>query len=343
MDIRIVLIPLTVAFGLGVFLGPFLIPMLRRLKFGQSIRQEGPESHLQKQGTPTMGGLNILTAMVLTAVPFSSYFILNKSDSAINADLFFLIFATLGYGIIGFLDDYIKVVMKRSLGLTVTQKLFGQLFIGLVLFWVLMEVRISPEVQAITGKSFIYSIHIPGTSYVLEMNWLYLPFLLFILIGFSNGVNLTDGLDGLLGGTAAIAYGAYAIIGMVQSNYTVAIFSMAMVGALLGFLVFNAHPAKVFMGDTGSLALGGGLAALSVITKTELLLPIIGGVFVMETLSVMIQVTSFKLRGKRVFRMTPLHHHYELKGWSEWRVVLTFWGAGLILAAIGVYIEVFLK
>ncbi|SFJ04634.1 phospho-N-acetylmuramoyl-pentapeptide-transferase [Thermoflavimicrobium dichotomicum] len=337
LDIRIVLIPLTVAFGLGVFLGPFLIPMLRRLKFGQSIRKEGPQAHLKKAGTPTMGGIIILTAMVLTAVPFSSYFLLNKSDSVINADLFFLIFATLGYGIIGFLDDYIKVVMKRSLGLTANQKLLGQLFIGLVLFWVLLEVR------AISAENFIYTIHIPGTDYVLEMNWLYLPLLLFILIGTSNAVNLTDGLDGLLGGTAAIAYGAYAVIGMVQNNYTVAIFSIAMVGALLGFLVFNAHPAKVFMGDTGSLALGGGLAALSVITQTELLLPIIGGVFVAETLSVMIQVTSFKLRGKRVFRMTPLHHHYELKGWSEWRVVVTFWFVGLILAIIGVGIEVFLK
>jgi phospho-N-acetylmuramoyl-pentapeptide-transferase len=335
IDIRIILIPLTVAFGLGVFLGPFLIPMLRRLKFGQSIRKEGPEAHLKKSGTPTMGGMIILFAIVLTVIPFSSYFLLNKSGSVINPDLFFLIFATMGYAIIGFLDDYIKVVMKRSLGLTASQKLLGQLFIGIVLFAVLVKVRD-------TSEGFVYYLHIPATEYMLELNWFYFPFLIFILIGFSNATNLTDGLDGLLGGTAAIAYGAYAIIGMVQNNYTVAIFSIAVVGALLGFLVFNAHPAKVFMGDTGSLALGGGLAALSVITHTELLLPIIGGVFVAETLSVMIQVTSFKTRGKRVFRMTPLHHHYELKGWSEWRVVVSFWGAGLILAIIGVYIGVLL-
>jgi phospho-N-acetylmuramoyl-pentapeptide-transferase len=166
---------------------------------------------------------------------------------------------------------------------------------------------------------------------------------MLMMIGSSNAVNLTDGLDGLLAGTAAIAYGAYAIIGLVQSNYTVAIFSAAVVGALLGFLVFNAHPAKVFMGDTGSLALGGGLAALAIITKTELLLLVIGGVFVLEALSVMIQVTSFKLRGKRVFRMSPLHHHFELGGWSEWRVVTTFWFVGFLFAGLGIYLEVFLQ
>lgn len=337
IDIRIILIPLAVAFGIGVLLGPMVIPILQRLKFGQSIREEGPEAHLKKAGTPTMGGTFILIAVVLTALPFSSFVLLNHKEYAINSDLFFLLFATLGYGIIGFLDDYIKVVMKRSLGLTANQKLLGQLFIGLVLFWVLMEVRVYEP------NKYIFSVSIPGTDFVLELNWLYLPLLLLMMIGSSNAVNLTDGLDGLLAGTAAIAYGAFAVIGMVQSNYTVAIFAISVVGALLGFLVFNAHPAKVFMGDTGSLALGGGLAALAVITKTELLLPLIGGVFVVETLSVMIQVMSFKIRGRRIFRMSPLHHHFELVGWSEWRVVTTFWFAGLVLAVIGVYFEVFIR
>ncbi|SHE62179.1 Phospho-N-acetylmuramoyl-pentapeptide-transferase [Seinonella peptonophila] len=339
IDIRIILIPLAVAFGIGVLLGPMVIPMLRRLKFGQSIREEGPEAHLKKAGTPTMGGAIILIAILLTALPFSSFVLLNLNhkEYAINSDLFFLLFATMGYGIIGFLDDYIKVVMKRSLGLTANQKLLGQLFIGLVLFWVLMEVRVyQPD-------KYIFSVTIPGTGLAIELNWLYLPLLLLMMIGSSNAVNLTDGLDGLLAGTAAVAYGAYAVIGMVQSNYTVAIFSISVVGALLGFLVYNAHPAKVFMGDTGSLALGGGLAALAVITKTELLLPIIGGVFVVETLSVMIQVMSFKTRGRRIFRMSPLHHHFELVGWSEWRVVTTFWFVGLLLAGFGVYIEVFIR
>lgn len=337
LEFRFILIPLAVAFGIAVILGPMIIPVLKRLKFGQSIREEGPQAHLKKAGTPTMGGVIILTAIVLTAVPLSSLTLLNNNDAIINADLFFLVFATLGYGILGFLDDYIKVVMKRNLGLTANQKLLGQLFIGLVLFWVLLEVR--------TGgpNNYIFSLDIPFTDLTIHLNWLYLPLLLLMMIGASNAVNLTDGLDGLLAGTAVSAYGAYAVIGILQSNPTVTIFSVAVVGALLGFLVFNANPAKVFMGDTGSLALGGGIAALAVITKTELLLPIIGGIFVIETLSVMIQVTSFKFRGKRVFRMSPLHHHFELCGWSEWRVVTTFWFFGLILAGLGVFLEMWLR
>ncbi|PTX51238.1 phospho-N-acetylmuramoyl-pentapeptide-transferase [Melghirimyces profundicolus] len=332
MDMRLILVPLAVAFGLGVLLGPFVIPILRRLKFGQSIREEGPKAHQKKAGTPTMGGTIFLTVIVLTAIPLSNVFFFESL-----ADLFFLLFATLGYGILGFMDDYIKVVMKRNLGLTAKQKLLGQLFIGLVLFWVLWEVRI------VRGENpAISTIHLPGTDLHFELNWIYLPLLVLMMIAASNAVNLTDGLDGLVAGTAAIAYGAYAVIGMVQSNYMVVIFSASVVGALLGFLVFNAHPAKVFMGDTGSLALGGGLAALSVITKTELLLPIIGAVFVIETLSVMLQVTSFKLRGKRIFRMSPVHHHFELIGWSEWRVVTTFWFIGFLFAGLGIYLEVFL-
>ncbi|GGE22550.1 phospho-N-acetylmuramoyl-pentapeptide-transferase [Marinithermofilum abyssi] len=332
MDMRIILVPLAVAFGIGVLLGPLVIPVLRRLKFGQAIREEGPKAHQKKAGTPTMGGTIFLFALVLTAIPLSNLFFSDRLS-----DLFFLLFATLGYGILGFLDDYIKVVMKRNLGLTARQKLLGQLFIGCVLFWVLLEVRVyrgeNPAISTIT---------IPGTDIHWQLNWIYLPLLVLMMIATSNAVNLTDGLDGLVAGTASIAYGAYAIIGMAQSNYMVTIFSASVVGALLAFLVFNAHPAKVFMGDTGSLALGGGLAALAVITKTELLLLIIGGVFVVETLSVMIQVGSFKLRGKRVFRMSPIHHHFELVGWSEWRVVTTFWFAGFLCAALGIYLEVFL-
>ncbi|OYD07555.1 phospho-N-acetylmuramoyl-pentapeptide-transferase [Paludifilum halophilum] len=330
MDMSMVWIPLAVAFGLGVGLGPFVIPILRRLKFGQAIRDEGPQAHRKKAGTPTMGGVIFLTALVFTAIPVSNLILGNRS----LADLFFLLFATLGYGILGFLDDYIKVVLKRNLGLTAKQKLLGQLFIGVVLFWVLLEVRV------FRGENpYISSIGIPGTDLSFELNWMYLPLLVIMMIAASNAVNLTDGLDGLVAGTAAIGYGAYAIIGFYQQNEMVVIFSLAMVGAMLSFLVFNAHPAKVFMGDTGSLALGGGLAALAVITKTELLLPVIGAVFVIETLSVMIQVSSFKWRGTRIFRMTPLHHHFELVGWSEWRVVTVFWMTGLVFALMGLYLE----
>nr|WP_246512289.1 phospho-N-acetylmuramoyl-pentapeptide-transferase [Polycladomyces abyssicola] len=318
-----------------IVLSPMVIPILRRLKFGQSIREEGPQGHLKKAGTPTMGGVIFLTSIVLTVIPFGQHWL----KRLVNADVFFLIFATLGYGILGFLDDYIKVVMKRNLGLTARQKLLGQLFIGLVLFWVLLEVRVFHP----NTIGYIFSVGIPGTDWIIHLNWLYLPLLLFIMIATSNAVNLTDGLDGLLAGTAVAAYTAYAVIGWVQSNLSVVLFSVAVIGALLGFLVFNAHPAKVFMGDTGSLALGGGLAALSVITKTELLLPIIGAVFVAEALSVILQVISFKWRGRRIFRMSPLHHHFELCGWSEWKVVVVFWMAGWLFAVVGVYLEVFVR
>jgi len=185
-------------------------------------------------------------------------------------------------------------------------------------------------------------IQVPGTTIQWELGWLYPLFVIFIMVGSSNAVNLTDGLDGLLAGTAAVAFGAFALIAAnsFPTFNTPMVFSLAIVGALLGFLVFNAHPAKVFMGDTGSLALGAALAAVAIIMKLEVILAIIGGVFVIETLSVIIQVISFKTTGKRVFKMSPLHHHYELKGWSEWRVVTTFWLVGIVFATIGIYIEV---
>jgi phospho-N-acetylmuramoyl-pentapeptide-transferase len=335
MDLLSLIYVLMVSLGMTIVLSPVVIPILRRLKFGQSIREEGPQGHLKKAGTPTMGGVIFLTAIVMTVIPFGQHWL----KRLVNADVFFLVFATLGYGILGFLDDYIKVVMKRNLGLTARQKLLGQLFIGLVLFWVLLEVRVFHP----NTIGYIFSVSVPGTDWVIHLNWLYLPLLLFIMIATSNAVNLTDGLDGLLAGTAVAAYTAYAVIGWVQSNLSVVLFSVAVIGALLGFLVFNAHPAKVFMGDTGSLALGGGLAALSVITKTELLLPIIGAVFVAEALSVILQVISFKWRGRRIFRMSPLHHHFELCGWSEWKVVVVFWLAGWLFALVGVYLEVFVR
>ena len=224
---------------------------------------------------------------------------------------------------LGFLDDFIKVAMKRNLGLTSKQKMLGQIIIALIFYFILAR------------QDFPTYIQIPGTDIQFELGWAYAILIIFMLVGSSNGVNLTDGLDGLLAGTAAIAFGAYAILGMYfGTSVEVVIFSLAVVGALLGFLVFNAHPAKVFMGDTGSLALGGAIAAVAILTKTEFLLVIIGGVFVIETLSVIIQVISFKTTGKRVFKMSPLHHHYELLGWSEWRVVTTFWLIGLLFAIL---------
>jgi phospho-N-acetylmuramoyl-pentapeptide-transferase len=319
MLVRVLFFSIAAAFLIAVLIAPLFIPILRRLKFGQAIREEGPKGHQKKAGTPTMGGIIILLALTFTVIKFANQ----------SVEIFLLLFITLGYGLIGFLDDFIKIVMKRNLGLTAKQKLLGQLIIGAVFYYVFMR-----------SNYYHTDLFIPGLDININLGWLYFPLLLIITIGASNAVNLTDGLDGLLAGTSAIAFSAYAIIAWMISEMNVAIFSAAVVGAVLGFLVFNAHPAKVFMGDTGSLALGGAIAGIAILTKTEILLIIIGGVFVMEALSVIIQVVSYKTRKKRVFRMSPLHHHYELGGWSEWRVVVTFWFVGLICASLGVYIGV---
>lgn len=322
MSNSIFIMTLFVAFIIAIVISPFFIPFLRRLKFGQSIREEGPSWHQSKSGTPTMGGIVILLSVVLATIGIGIFF------DVMNVETYLLLFVLLGYGLIGFLDDFIKVVMKRNLGLTSKQKLFGQLLIAIIFFFVLKQTEYETTVA------------IPGTDISVDLGWMYVIFLIFMLVGASNAVNLTDGLDGLLSGTAAIAFGTYAVLAYNLEQYEVAIFSIAIVGAVLGFLVFNAHPAKVFMGDTGSLALGGAIAAIAILTKMELLLILIGGVFVLETLSVIIQVTSFKLTGKRVFKMSPLHHHFEMSGWSEWRVVITFWLVGLLFAGLAIYIEV---
>lgn len=322
MNEKVILFTAGLAFIITVVLSPIFIPFLRRLKFGQSIREEGPKSHQKKSGTPTMGGLMILLSLSITTWIMSDIFFER------TAHTYMLLFVTVGYGLLGFIDDFIKVVMKRNLGLTSKQKLVGQLLIALVFYFFFQRYSMSTVVS------------IPGTDVSIDLGVAYVLLIIFMLVGGSNAVNLTDGLDGLLAGTAAIAFGAYAVLAWNQGQYDVAIFSVAVVGAVLGFLVFNAHPAKVFMGDTGSLALGGAIVAIAILTKLEILLVIIGGVFVIETLSVIIQVISFKTTGKRVFRMSPLHHHYELIGWSEWRVVVTFWAVGLLFAILGIYIEV---
>ncbi|MFD1360249.1 phospho-N-acetylmuramoyl-pentapeptide-transferase [Lentibacillus salinarum] len=318
---------IAISFLITVLLSPIFIPFLRRLKFGQSIREEGPQSHIKKTGTPTMGGIMIVISVAITSIIMVS----KSNDGSIGYETWLLIFVLVGYGFLGFLDDFIKVAMKRNLGLTSKQKMIGQLVIALVFYFILHV------------NDYATYIQIPGTSIQWELGWGYALLTIVMLVGASNAVNLTDGLDGLLAGTAAIAFGAFAILawyGFPQNEIT--IFALAAVGALLGFLVFNAHPAKVFMGDTGSLALGGGIAAIAILTKLEIILVIIGGVFVIETISVIIQVISFKTTGKRIFKMSPLHHHYELLGWSEWRVVTTFWMIGLIFASLGIYIEVWI-
>ncbi|MFD2443426.1 phospho-N-acetylmuramoyl-pentapeptide-transferase [Bacillus sp. CGMCC 1.16607] len=321
---QVIVFTILMGFLVTVLLSPIFIPFLRRLKFGQSIREEGPKSHQKKSGTPTMGGLIILLSIIITTIVMTGKF----AEPTVKTYL--LLFVTIGFGLLGFLDDFIKVVMKRNLGLTSRQKLLGQIIIASIFYFVFKQNEFSTELT------------IPLIDYSIELGWFYYLFVVFWLVGFSNAVNLTDGLDGLLSGTAAIAFGAFAVLAWSLSQLEIAIFSVAVVGAVLGFLVFNAHPAKVFMGDTGSLALGGAIATIAILTKMEIILLIIGGVFVIETLSVMLQVFSFKTTGKRIFKMSPLHHHYELVGWSEWRVVVTFWSVGLLCAILGIYIEVWL-
>ncbi|MFZ3576514.1 phospho-N-acetylmuramoyl-pentapeptide-transferase [Virgibacillus sp. DJP39] len=328
MNLSALLLTIAIAFLITVLLSPIFIPFLRRLKFGQSIREEGPKSHVKKTGTPTMGGIMIVFSIIITSLIMGSK---EETLQSINYELWLLIFVIGGYGLLGFLDDFIKVALKRNLGLNSWQKMLGQVVIALV-FYVILRIN-----------EFDTSIHVPGTTMEWDLGWGYAILIIFMLVGTSNAVNLTDGLDGLLAGTATIAFGAFGILAWSGDPLNmVAIFALSTVGALLGFLIFNAHPAKVFMGDTGSLALGGSLAAIAILTKLEILLIVIGGVFVIETLSVIIQVISFKTTGKRVFKMSPLHHHYELMGWTEWRVVTTFWLVGLLFSALGVYIEVWL-
>ncbi|WEG15005.1 phospho-N-acetylmuramoyl-pentapeptide-transferase [Pullulanibacillus sp. KACC 23026] len=315
---------LLLAFLIAVILSPLFIPFLRRMKFGQYIREEGPKSHQKKAGTPTMGGVVIVISAALAAIYES------LSHQLMSTEIGLLLFLTVAYGLIGFLDDFIKVVMKRNLGLTSKQKLFAQIVVAIIFDSVIYHLKLSTQLT------------IPGTHIEIPLSWGYMILVVIMLLGTSNGTNLTDGMDGLLTGTATVAFAAFAIIAYYQNQFDITLFCMAMTGALLGFLVFNAHPAKVFMGDTGSLAIGGALAGVSILTKSEILLIVIGGIFVIETLSVMIQVASFKTTGKRVFKMSPLHHHYELSGWSEWRIVSTFWVVGLLFAVIGIYTKVWL-
>jgi len=298
--------------------GPLMISFLRKLKFGQHIRTDGPKGHLQKAGTPTMGGVMILLSLFI-ALLFTGVF-------DFRLQVLFLI--TLGFGIIGFLDDIIKIFMKRPLGLKAREKMLGQIIIAGIFAYV-----------AVTYLGRGTVLFIPGTTVSFNLGWLYLPFAMFVLVGAVNAVNLTDGLDGLAAGITIFTLLAFFLITKTWGLTDVSIFCAALLGSTLGFLFFNIYPARIFMGDTGSLALGGAIGALAILTKTELLLIVLGGVFVAETLSVIIQVLYFKgTGGNRLFLMSPLHHHFELKGWSERRVVFTFWTAAAFFAVLAVKI-----
>ncbi|OPY57711.1 MAG: Phospho-N-acetylmuramoyl-pentapeptide-transferase [Pelotomaculum sp. PtaU1.Bin035] len=314
-----------VAFAISLvvtlMLGPLVIPILRGLKFGQNVRTDGPSRHLQKAGTPTMGG------MIFLAGASAGIFLLARG----TADGIIILAMTLGFGLIGFLDDYIKVVLNRSLGLRAREKLFGQVLLatGLAYWAVFISGRGTDLILPFSGLITPGGVH-------LELGWwLFLTFTVLVVVLMANAVNLTDGLDGLAAGVSLLVALGMTVLALIIGKPGVAVCMSAQAGGCLGFLYFNRHPARIFMGDTGSLALGGGLGAAAVIAKSELFLLIIGGIFVVETLSVIIQVISFQTRGRRVFRMSPLHHHFELGGWGENRVVLTFLGVTLVLAMIG--------
>jgi phospho-N-acetylmuramoyl-pentapeptide-transferase len=345
ITVRTVYASLTAMF-LALAFGPSLIRRLRELQIGQFIREEGPQEHKKKAGTPTMGGVLIVLS---TAVPTLLWADLT------NPFILLSLFALVGFACIGFIDDYAKVSRQRNLGLTAKKKIYFQVFVSLVVGVSLLVLtthsaystqlmipflkRFRPDLVI---HSFINSPHFWPLAFI--------PFLVFVgvvIVGSSNAVNLTDGLDGLAIGCTVIAAGALTVLTYVSSNYRWAtyldiqyipkvgeltVFCGALVGASLGFLWYNAHPAEIFMGDVGSLSLGGTLGVIAVIIKQEILLFFVGGVFVLEAVSVILQVGSFKLRGKRIFRMAPIHHHFELLGWSESKVIVRFWIAALVFA-----------
>ena len=299
-----------IAAAVVLITGPFLIPKLHQLKFGQSIREEGPKSHQAKSGTPTMGGMMIILGLVVGALAAGQW----------SVELGLALFIVLGHFVIGFVDDYIKVVRKHNLGLKAKQKLLGQIIMAAM-------VAYFGNLPTDLWVPFVGNVELGSFFYVL---------LFFVLVGTTNAVNLTDGLDGLAAGTVSVASLCFMVVCLILGNYNLAIFCAATVGACLAFLKFNYNPAKIFMGDTGSLALGGSIASMGILTHTELLLVVIGFIFVMEAMSVIIQVISFKTTGKRVFLMSPIHHHFELKGWKETKVVHTFWCWGLLAGILGI-------
>ena len=293
-----------IGFLIVVILGPIFIPMLAKFKFGQTVRDDGPQTHLQKNGTPTMGGVIMIIAILITGL----------TRAKIDNDLLVGLICITGFGLVGFLDDFIKIKMKRSLGLKAYQKIILQF--ALALFVSYYQYTASPSAT---------QLMVPFTDIVINLGVLYVPIMMFVIIGTVNAVNLTDGLDGLASGVTLIVSMFFMMLAVSVGNSDVGILAAATAGACLGFLGFNSYPAKVFMGDTGSMALGGAVVAFAVLTNSVLLIPIVGGIYFAETLSVIIQVTSFKLTGKRVFKMAPLHHHFEQCGWPETRVVFVFW------------------
>ncbi len=322
------------ALFISLILGPWLIRMLKNRQVKESIRTDGPQSHLAKEGTPTMGGLIILAAIVIPTLLWADL---------TNRFVIYILLVTVWMGAIGFMDDYLKAIKHQKKGLVGRKKLIGQICLGVIIAYLLAEFPPTPEYNLTTDIPFFKNYHL-----VFPLA-LFVPFVVIVITGASNAVNLTDGLDGLAIGLSIICFIAFAGMAYITgrtdfSDYLdivylpgageLTVYCAAAIGAGLGFLWYNTHPAQVFMGDTGALALGGILGTLAILLKKELLLVIVGGVFVAEALSVILQVSSFKLRGKRIFKMAPLHHHFELSGWHESKVVVRFWIVGALLALL---------
>lgn len=308
------LIPVASGFAITFIILPGFIAYFVMKKQGQSIREDGPKWHNAKAGTPTMGGVTFLIAALITSLWVGWW------QKALTPALFILLFIMILYGLLGFLDDFIKIFKHRNMGLTSLQKLSGQILGGIV-FYMVYRFDGKPDVLNVFG------IEVP-------LGILYGVFVLFWLVGFSNAVNLTDGIDGLVSGLGTISFGTYAVIAWHQQQYDVLIVCAAVIGGLAGFFPYNHKPAKIFMGDVGSLALGGLLAAVSILLNQEWTLLLVGLIYVIETASVMLQVASFKLTGKRIFKMSPIHHHFEMSGWSEWKIDIIFWSISLICSIL---------
>lgn len=347
LSIRIIFSIVT-SFLLSMIIAPRVISNLKARQIGQTVREEGVKEHLKKTGIPTMGGIIILIPLLVTTLIWAK----------LNPLVWFAVLVTLAMGFVGFLDDITKVVNARSLGLTARQKLFFQIAIGLAAaFFIKMYPGLRFEIPVIgsatneTLSSTAIQMPVIGS---LNLGWFFIPFAVFVVVGTTNAVNLTDGLDGLAAGTMAVAINPFLIItyicghavfakhlgvAFVPGSGELAVVCASIIGGCLGFLWHNSHPAEVFMGDTGSLALGGALSAIAIGSKTEIYLAVIGGIFVAEALSVIMQVSYFKAtHGKRIFKMSPIHHHFELCGWAEEKVVIRFWTVGIMLALVGLTI-----
>lgn len=321
MELSNIVIDIASAAAIVAILMPFLIGYLIAHKEGQSIREEGPKWHEKKSGTPTMGGLLIILATAATSLWVGAW------QGQLTHSLLITTFVIVIYGYIGFIDDFIKVFKKRNLGLKALQKLILQIIVAAIFLYVY------------NNDQLPMNFSIPGL-FSIDSAAIFILFTIFWLVGFSNATNLTDGLDGLLGGLGTISYATYGYISLYQNRVDLAIICFAVVGALLAFLVFNHKPARIFMGDVGSLALGAGLAAISILLGRYWSLLLIGLVYVIETASVMLQVFSFKVFHRRIFKMTPIHHHFEMLGWNEWKVDIVFWIVGIICS--GIYLILFM-